>query len=365
MKISDITGVLENLAPLAYQESYDNAGLITGQPQWECTGITVALDATPEVIEEAAAKGHNLVVAHHPILFSGIKKITGSNYVEKALITAIKKDIAIYAIHTNLDNLIDGVNGKMADLLGLQNRKVLQSRPGILRKLACFAPVDHANTLLNALFEAGAGKVGNYSECSFQMTGQGSFRAGEHAKPFVGQVGTRHYETETRIEVIFPAVKEKSIVEALLRNHPYEEVAYDLYPLNNTVSGIGAGLIGELEQELPVEEFLTSLKTLFKVPVIRHSPLVKNTVKKVALCGGAGSFLIFNALQSGADIYITGDLKYHEFFDANGRLILADIGHFETEQYTIDLLCDILAEKFPTFAVFKTEVKTNPVNYYI
>lgn len=365
MKISAITALLEKLAPLSLQETYDNVGLITGNPDWECTGITVALDVTKEVLEEAMAKGNNLIVAHHPIVFSGLKKFSGMGYVEKAVVFAIKHDIAIYAIHTNLDNIIHGVNGKMADLLGLQNRRVLVPKQGQLKKLVSFVPNDYAEEVCNALFDAGAGSIGKYSECGFQTEGLGCFRAGPGSRPFVGEPGKRHYEKETRIELIYPAALEAGIVNALITHHPYEEVAYDLYSLTNAAQGIGSGLIGDLETELPVNEVLGSLKKLFKVPVIRHSPLAKESIKRVAICGGAGSFLISSALRSKADMYITADMKYHEFFDANGQLVIADIGHFESEQYTVDLLYDILAEKFPTFAVFKTEVKTNPVNYYI
>lgn len=364
MKIATILDLLEKIAPLSLQESYDNAGLITGNRNWDCSGITVALDATEEVVLEAASRGHNLVIAHHPIVFSGLKKITGNGYVEQTIITAIKKDIAIYAIHTNLDNVMNGVNGKIADLLKLHNRKILQPKKDLLKKLVTFVPVAQAEKLTTALFEAGAGTIGQYSECSFRVEGTGSFRAGQAANPYVGERGARHYENESRVEVIYPLMQEGRVLEALRANHPYEEVAYDLYAITNPHPGIGSGLVGELEAALPVRQFLEELKAIFKVPVIRHSPLVKDLVKRVAICGGAGSFLISNALRSNADIYITGDLKYHEFFEANGRLVLADIGHFESEQFTVDLLYDILAEKFPTFAVFKTGVKTNPVNYY-
>lgn len=364
MKIATILEVLEKIAPLQLQESYDNAGLITGNRDWDCTGITISLDATEEVVLEAAAQGHNLVVAHHPIVFSGLKKITGNGYVEKTIITAIKKDIAIYAIHTNLDNVIDGVNGKIADLLKLNNRKPLQPKRDLLKKLVTFVPVAQADQVATALFEAGAGTIGQYSECGFQVEGVGSFKAGEAANPYVGQRGSRHYEKESRVEVIYPELQESRVLEALLANHPYEEVAYDLYNLSNSHPGIGSGLIGELEESMPVRSFLEQLKQVFQVPVIRHSPLVKDSIRRVAICGGAGSFLINSALRNKADIYITGDMKYHEFFEANGRLVIADIGHFESEQYTVDLLYDILAKKFPTFAVFKTGVKTNPVNYY-
>jgi dinuclear metal center YbgI/SA1388 family protein len=364
MLIREIINALEQFASLSYQESYDNAGLLTGNPDWTCTGSIVALDATEEVVQEALSKGCNLVIAHHPIVFSGLKKITGKNYVEKAVITAIKNDIALYAIHTNLDNVKNGVNGKIAEILGLTNLSILRPGMGMLKKLYSFVPVDHLDKVRNALFTAGAGEIGNYNECSFQTPGTGTYKPGEGTNPFAGKPGQRHEEKEARLEVIFPAPLEPIVLKALVESHPYEEVAYDIIQLTNPFSQVGSGLIGELPSGMEELEMLKRLKELFKIPVIRHSPLLNKSVKKVAVCGGAGSFLISSALQLKADMYITGDVKYHEFFDANGALLLADIGHFESEQYTIDLLYDILAKKFPTFAVFKTGVLTNPVNYY-
>jgi dinuclear metal center YbgI/SA1388 family protein len=365
MKIADIIALLEAVAPPSLQESYDNAGLLTGNPGWVCTGTLCTLDATEEVVNEAIQRGCNLVVAHHPIIFGGLKKITGKNYVEKTIITAIKNDIAIYAIHTNLDNVIDGVNGMMADKLGLKNRKVLSPKEATLKKLYTFVPVDHVEDVRAALFEAGGGHIGNYNECSFGVEGTGTFKGGQGTNPFVGQPGERHYEKEIRIEVIFPAYLQNTLIRALRTAHPYEEVAYDVVNLANTHPGIGSGLVGELPEALPEATFLTQLKQAFDLPLIRHTALLGRPVKKVALCGGAGSFLVSKALGVGADVYITGDMKYHEFFDANGRLIIADIGHFESEQFTIDLLAGVLQEKFPTFAVLKTALKTNPVHYFV
>jgi len=365
MKIADIIDLLEAVAPPSLQESYDNAGLLTGNPGWVCTGALCTLDATEEVVKEAIQRGCNLVVAHHPIIFGGLKKITGKNYVEKTIITAIKNDIAIYAIHTNLDNVIDGVNGMMADKLGLKNRKILSLKEATLKKLYTFVPVEQVEQVRAALFEAGAGHIGNYNECSFGAEGTGTFKAGEGADPFVGQPGARHYEKELKIEVIFPGYLQNSLIRALRTAHPYEEVAYDVVNLANTHPGIGSGLVGELPEALPEDIFLKQLKQAFDLPLIRHTALLGRPVKKIALCGGAGSFLVSRALGVGADVYITGDMKYHEFFDANGRLIIADIGHFESEQFTIDLLAGVLQEKFPTFAVLKTALKTNPVHYFV
>jgi len=365
MKIREVIATLEVLAPPAYQESYDNAGLLTGEAGWECTGILCTLDATEAVINEARQKGCNLVVAHHPIIFGGLKKINGKNYVERTVIAAIKQDVAIYAIHTNLDNVLNGVNAKIAERLGLQQPAILQPRENILRKLYTFVPTAQAEQVRNAIFEAGGGNIGQYSECSFTSSGTGTFKAGEDTDPYVGTQGQRHTEPEVKIEVIFPAHLQQAIVPAMIAAHPYEEVAYDIVPLANNFQLAGSGLIGELPEPMNETSFLQMLQTSFGLKVIRHTPLRNKTVKKVAICGGAGSFLIKKAVAAGADFYITGDVKYHEFFDAEGRMVIADIGHFESEQFTIDLLTDVLQQKFPTFAVLKTEVDTNPVKYFV
>ncbi|HSU27896.1 MAG TPA: Nif3-like dinuclear metal center hexameric protein [Chitinophagaceae bacterium] len=364
MKIADLVQFLESIAHPSLQEQYDNAGLITGNVSWECRGIICALDCTEAVIQEAISKKCNCIVAHHPIIFGGLQKINGKNYVEQVVIAAIKNDIAIYAIHTNLDNVAEGVNGKIASKLGLHNLAVLSPRSHSLQKLFTFVPVDHAEKVRNAIFKAGGGQIGNYSECSFNATGTGTFKPGAGTEPFVGKTGERHEENEIKIEVIFPSFLTTPVLAALRASHPYEEVAYDLVPLSNEHPGIGSGLIGTLP--MPVEEhrFLTGIKEVFKVPVIRHTALLNKPVQKVAVCGGAGSFLISRALAAGADAYITSDMKYHEFFDANGRMLIADVGHYESEQFTIELLQEVLGQKFPTFAVLKTEVETNPVHYF-
>jgi dinuclear metal center YbgI/SA1388 family protein len=364
MKIAEIISFLESIAHPSLQEHYDNAGLITGSPSWECSGIICSLDATENVIDEAIAKKVNLVVAHHPIIFSGLKKINGKNYVERTIIKAIKNDIAIYAIHTNLDNVIEGVSGKMARMLGLKNISILYAKEQQLKKLFCFVPVDKAAAVRNAIFNAGGGEIGRYSECSFNAEGMGTFKAGEGTNPYVGEQGKRHEEKELKIEVIFPSWLENKVVAEMIKAHPYEEVAYDIVCLSNKHQGIGSGVIGDLEEPEAEEQFLKRIKEVFNLQVIRHTPLGGKPIRKVALCGGAGSFLISRALSRGADVYVTGDVKYHEFFDADGRMVIADIGHFESEQFTIDLLTDILAQKFPNFAVLKTEVKTNPVLYF-
>jgi dinuclear metal center YbgI/SA1388 family protein len=365
MNISAIINVFETIAPPSLQESYDNAGLITGDRNAECTGVLVTLDSTEEVVMEAVARGCNLVVAHHPIVFSGLKKIDPAHYVGRAVIAAIRHNIAIYAIHTNLDNVIGGVNGKMAAMLKLARIRILSPATAQLRKLVTFVPNEYLEPVRSALFAAGAGHIGNYDECGFYSPGTGSFRAREGADPFVGEKDVRHYEAETRVELVYPVHREGLLVKALKQAHPYEEVAYDLLPIQNQDPGTGAGLVGELASPVEEKEFLQMLSRVFGLRVIRHTPLRARPVQTVALCGGAGSFLISKALAAGADVFITSDVKYHEFFEADGRMVIADIGHYESEQFTVNLLFDLLQEKFPNFAVLKSGVETNPVQYFI
>lgn len=364
MIIGEIIQHLETFAPPSLQESYDNAGLIVGESAAECTGIITCLDSSEAVIEEAMSKNCNLIVAHHPIIFRSLKKLNGKNYVERTIIKAIKNDIAIYAIHTNLDNVKKGVNKKIAEKIGLKNLEILQPKENILKKLITFAPIDKAEDLRTALFAAGAGQLGKYSECSFNSEGTGTFKPEEGADPFVGEIGTRHEEKEMKIEVIFPAYLEQKIIRAMIQAHPYEEVAYDIISLENYFSEVGSGMIGNLEKPVDEKDFLQMIKTAFDLKVIRHTGLSGKKVQKVAICGGAGSFLIPLAVSNKADAYITSDIKYHEFFDAETMLLL-DIGHYESEQFTIDLLYEILKDKFPNFALRKTEVNTNPVNYFL
>jgi dinuclear metal center YbgI/SA1388 family protein len=365
MKIKDVVTSLEALAPLSLQEGYDNAGLLTGDENADCTGMLISLDSTTAVVDEARKKGCNLIVSHHPIVFSGLKKITGKNYVQKAVINAIKNDIALYAIHTNLDNVLNGVNGKIAELLELKNISVLAPRENQLKKLYTFVPVTDADNVRRAIFDAGAGHIGNYEECSFNAEGFGTFKGGSNTDPYVGKPGELHRENEIKIEVIFPSWLESRILKSLLAAHPYEEVAYDIVRLDNRFSSIGSGVIGDLNEAVPEKTFLNSLKEKFKLNVIRHTELLNKPISKVAVCGGAGSFLISSALAAGADVFITSDIKYHEFFDANDKMVIADIGHYESEQFTINLLQEFLEQKFPTFAVLKTEVNTNPVRYFL
>jgi dinuclear metal center YbgI/SA1388 family protein len=365
MRLAVLIKHLEEYAPLNYQEDYDNSGLLTGNAEQEITAALVALDCVEEIVDEAIAKGCNLIITHHPIVFKGLKKLTGKNYVERVVLKAIKNDIALYAIHTNLDSVYNGVNGVICKRLGLKQAKILYPRNGLLKKLVTFCPPAQAVQLRNAMFAAGAASIGNYSECSFNAAGTGTFKAGAGTQPFVGEYGVQHHEPETRIETIFPAQNERRVLLALLENHPYEEVAYDIYPLENKLNTVGSGMIGWLEDEMEASDFLHFVKTKMNVTVIRHTRAIGKKIKKVAVCGGSGSFLLSHAVVAGADAFITADFKYHEFFDADGKLMIADIGHFESEQFTSDLLIDIIREKFPNFAIRLTEHNTNPINYFI
>ncbi len=365
MKTKDLIKHLDSFAPYAYQESYDNSGLIVGNPEDEIKGILVSLDVTEKVIDEAIQHHCNVIVSHHPILFKAIKKLTGSNYVERVIIKAIQHNINLISYHTNLDHMPNGVNGIIAEKLGLKNTRILAPKAEILKKLYTFCPVSHAEKVRNTLFEAGAGTIGNYDACSFNTPGTGTFRANEIAQPFVGKTGELHPEEEIKIEVIFPFHKEKAVIKSLLLAHPYEEVAYDILSLNNTHPHIGAGMIGELEKEMEISAFFTSLKETFHIPAIKHSKTNTSKIKTVAVCGGSGFFLLNQAITQQADVFITSDVKYHEFFDADEKIILADIGHYESEQYTKELILTILNQKFSKFAIRLTETDTNSVNYFI
>lgn len=363
--IRHLAQYMEQWAPLAYQESYDNAGLLVGNPDTEIQGVLVTLDATEAVIDEAIARGCNVVVAHHPIIFKGLKKLNGKNYVERAVIKAIKHDIALYAAHTNLDNVAGGVNFRIAERLGLQNVRVLAPKPQVLTKLITFVPVADTQRVLDALHAAGAGNIGKYSRASFRVEGLGAYQAGPGANPVLGQLGEYHQEPEHRIEVILPTHQQAAVVAALWQAHPYEEVAYDLVALNNSDQEVGAGAIGELAEPLTEGDFLIHLKTSMAVTLIRHTPWVNKPIRRVAVCGGVGSFLLPDAIRAGADVFVTADYKYHEFFDAEGRLLIADINHYESEQFTKQLIQERLSEKFNTFAVILAETVTNPVHYFL
>ena len=364
VKIKDIISHLESIAPKAYQESYDNAGLIIGNAHTTCTGVLVTLDCIEEIVDEAIDKNCNLVVAHHPIVFKGLKQLNGKNYVERTVIKAIKNDVAIYAIHTNLDNVHHGVNAQIAKVLGLVNARILAPKSETLNKLVTFCPVDNTREVLEALHTSGAGNIGDYSDCSFKVTGTGQFKPNEDATPFLGEANRLEEVKEDRIELIYPKVLESQIISSLREAHPYEEVAFYIQTLENVNPDIGSGMIGELANPLRPEEFLTFLKEKMNLKVIRHTHVNQETISKVAVCGGAGSFLLNKTLSAKADAFVTSDFKYHEFFDAEGKLMIADVGHYESEIFTKDLLHSFLTEKFPNIATYLSGVNTNPVQYF-
>lgn len=363
MKIKEVISVLEEHAPKAWQESYDNSGLLIGEPDREIEKVLIALDLTMEVFDEALKEDAGLIISHHPLIFSGLKSLTGKNEVEKIVMKAIKHDVAIYAIHTNLDNVLHGVNGMLSSKLGIDNPRILRPLQGHLSKLVTFCPLKHAPSVREALFSAGAGHIGNYDSCSYNLEGIGTFRAGEGTEPFVGKKGELHEEAEVRIEVIFPDHITQQLLQSMKDAHPYEEVAYDIYPLKNELPDAGAGIIGNLPEPMDEAAFISLLKTALGSPVIRHSKFLGKKVRTIAACGGAGIFLIRDAIASGADAFITGDMKYHQFFEAEGKLLIADAGHYETEQFTKELIYNILNEKFPTFALRISQINTNAVHY--
>ena len=364
-KIKDVLSVLEALAPTNYQESYDNSGLIVGEYDTEIMGVLISLDCTESIIDEAIKMGCNLVVAHHPIVFKGLKRFNNSNYVEKTVIKAIKNDIAIYAIHTNLDNATNGVNFHIAQRLGLEKVKILSPKKQILKKLVTFCPKNATEKILNALAQAGAGQIGNYANCSFVSEGIGRFMPTDAANPFIGEKNKLEKVEENKIEVIFPSTLENKVKRALFEAHPYEEVSYDIFLLENYNQEVGAGAFGQLKNPMKEADFLKYLKEKMEVKVIKHTALLGKLIETVAVCGGAGIFLLGAAMAQKADIFITADVKYHEFFDTENRIILADIGHYESEIFTKDLIFKVLSEKFSNIALKISQVNTNPVQYFV
>lgn len=363
MKLSEIIAFLNAEISLALQESYDNCGLLVGNTGSEITGAMICLDITDEVLDEAIGKNCNLIISHHPLIFSGLKSLTGRTDTERLVIRAIRENLAVFALHTNLDNHFEGVNHFLCEKLGILNPEILKPMPGILRKLVTFCPPSHSTQIREAIFNAGAGHIGNYDCCSYSTAGEGTFRAQAGANPFIGELGKLHTESELRIETIFPAHVEDSVIKALKQAHPYEEVAYDIYPLTNNNLRTGAGMIGSLPKAVDAEEFLMHVKKTLQTGCIRHTNLKNKKVQRIAVCGGSGSFLISDAISCGADIYMTGDIRYHDFFIPGNNMILADIGHFESEQFTKELIYTLLKKKFTTFALFISGTNTNPVNY--
>lgn len=363
MTTKELIEIIEELVPIDYAEDFDNVGLLVGDPNKEVTGVLVALDTLEATVEEAVRLHCNFILSFHPIIFTGLKKLTGGTYVERVVQNALKNDIQIYAIHTALDNSSIGVSMKMAAVLGLKNTRILIPKKGELKKLTTYVPLDYAEKLRKSLFEAGAGKLGNYDQCSFNLEGVGTYRANEKANPFLGEKGELHKENEICLSVIFERHLESHIMKALRANHPYEEVAYEIVNLDNIHHGLGLGAIGELETEMTPSIFLQLVKDRFGAKVIRHSAPHIDHLKKVAVLGGSGSFGISNAIKEQADVYLTADLKYHDFFRAEGKLLLADIGHYESEQFTKNLLVELLSKKITNFAIILSKINTNPINY--
>jgi dinuclear metal center YbgI/SA1388 family protein len=364
MTIEEILTALESFAPLSFQEDYDNCGLLTGNRSDLATGALLTLDCTEQIVDEAIQTNCNLIIAHHPIIFSGLKKITGANYIERTIIKAIRNNVAIYACHTNLDNVRHGVNKKIADKLGLEAPAILLPKENLLRKIVTFVPQSHHQHVQQALFTSGAGHIGNYESCSFNLEGTGTFKGNSDTTPFIGKPGELSTEKEIRLETIFEVQNQSKLLAALLKAHPYEEVAYDIYTLSNHHSYVGSGMIGELKEAMTENDFLNHVKKTFRVPTIKHTKKLEKKIKRVAICGGSGRFLLKNAIRSGADAFITSDFKYHEFFDAEDKLLLVDTGHYESEQFTPEIFYEIIQKKFSTFAIHLSKINTNPINYF-
>jgi dinuclear metal center YbgI/SA1388 family protein len=363
MVLRELACFLEETFPLSFQESYDNSGLQVGDPEQEITLALIAVDITEEVIDEAIRLKAGLIISHHPLIFNGLKKLTGNGYVQRCVIKAVRNNIALYACHTNADNLVTGLNGKLAKRIGLIYTRVLAPIKGKLCKLVCFVPLEFAERVRQAIFAAGAGYIGEYDCCSFNVEGKGTFRGSENSNPFVGEKGKLHIEEEARIETILPVYLQERVVDAMIDVHPYEEPAFDIYPLENKFNKLGAGIIGEMPEKMQAQDFLRLVQDRLDATSIRHSALLKEPIGKVALCGGSGSFLIKEAIRQGAHVFVTSDLKYHQFFEAEGKILLVDAGHFETEQVVKELFYEVLIKKFPNFALRFSEVNTNPVNY--
>jgi len=363
MKLKDLCSYLDSAVPLSFQEDYDNSGLQVGNPEKEVSSAMLTLDVTEEVIDEAVSQKCDIIISHHPLIFNGIKRITGRTFTERILYKAVKHDIVIYSSHTNLDIFSNGVSRKMAEKLDLKDIKVLSPLEKRLLKLVTYIPESHLEKVREALFEAGAGVIGNYDRCGFTTSGTGTFRGNENSKPFIGEKGKIHFEKEMRFETVLLSHLKEKVIRVLLEVHPYEEVAYDIYLLENENVGVGLGCIGEFNNAMVEENFLKLVSSVFNANGVRYSKPTGKPVRRVALCGGSGSSLLRVALASGAEAFITSDIKYHNFFDAENRILLVDTGHFESEKFSTEILYDLIIKKFPKFAVRFSETNTNPINY--
>ncbi|TVZ52099.1 Nif3-like dinuclear metal center hexameric protein [Dokdonia sp. Hel_I_53] len=364
MKVHQVSVLLNDWAPLAYAEDFDNVGLLVGNTHQKVSNILVSHDALENVVDEAIRKDCNLIVCFHPIIFSGLKRLVGQNYVQRSVQKAIKNDIAIYAVHTGLDNMSKGVNFAMCNALDIDFPKILIPKKNHILKLTTYIPHTHTEQLLSALFDAGAGSIGNYDECSFTTKGNGTYRGNELSNPVLGEKGKRHTEPETQISISFEKHLQSKILNTLIATHPYEEVAYEVTTLQNALQTVGMGMIGDLKDKMSEKAFLAFAKAKFKTGNIRHSQLTGNSIQKVAVLGGSGAFAIEAAISQGADALITADLKYHDFYKAENKIILLDVGHYESERFTKNLIAGYLTEKISTFAIILSEENTNPINYF-
>jgi dinuclear metal center YbgI/SA1388 family protein len=336
MKIKDIARNIEAWAPTALAESYDNVGLLVGDPEAEATGVLINLDVTEALIDEAKALGINMIVTHHPIWFTGIKRLIGDSYVSRIILKAIKADIALYACHTNLDNVQTGVNRMIGERMGITDMRILSAKREQLLQLVVYA-ADDALVLLTEAIRAAGGR--NLHSISLGDGVQG------------------------RLECIVPAYFKSTVLQALRQVQPGVEPVFHLMPTLDSDVETGSGMIGNLPQALPKADFLAMVKERFGCGGIRYADAPKELIGRVAWCGGAGSFLIGNAIGARADAFVTGDITYHKFFDNEDKLLLLDIGHHESEQFTSNLLHAHLSKSFPTFAVRLSDIKTNPVKY--
>ena len=363
MIVQDVINHLQDLAPLAYAEDFDNVGLLVGDKNQSVSGILVTLDTLEAVVDEAIENNCNLIISFHPIIFKGLKKLTGKTYVERVVIKAIQHNIAIFSIHTALDNAVEGVNSIICNQLGLKNKKILIPQSGTIKKLQTYVPKANAEALRSALFKAGAGSIGNYESCSFNVDGEGTYMGNEDSNPVIGQKGELHTEKETAISVTFKKHLESKVLKSLFDAHPYEEVAYEISTLENTNQHIGIGMIGELNKAMETKECLQFIKDRMNTSCIRYSIPLKKSIKHIAVLGGSGSFAIGAAKAYGADLLVTSDLKYHDFFSAENDIVLADIGHYESEQFTKTFLVDYLSKKITNFAIVLAKTNTNPIKY--
>ena len=364
MIVQELLKTLEQWAPTAYAEDFDNVGLLIGNSQSKCSGVMITLDCTEAVINEAIADNCNVIISFHPILFSGLKKITGANYVERVAIKAIEHKISIIALHTRLDNHPDGVSNILCKRLKIKKSQVLIPKKDNLKKLVVYVPENYTEAILESLHKAGAGNLENYKECSFLLEGTGRFMGIDKSNPHIGKPSEKISLKEIQINVVFESHLYHDIQKALREAHPYETIAYEVYSLINSFSEVGMGRIGSLKKEMDLSSFLNFVKKQLNSKVIRHSPPTNKLIKKVAVLGGSGSFAIEDAKRQGADAFITADLKYHQFYQGEKSLLLVDVGHYESEQYIKNLIFDYLTEKLPSFAFVLSRTKTNPVNYF-